>query len=293
MKNNKLKIKRWLFVGITAGMFLLISFGTVGASSITEDKVFELVNKERIAQNLPGLVKNDYLTKAAEEKAEDMLKNGYFAHTSPAGITPWHWLEKNGYIYKYAGENLAMNFTDAENQNQAWMESRTHRENILNKNYQEIGIAVKKGRIKEHEAVFTVQEFGTRADFVPIRLEKKNDSTNIKVELPKEINAEKNSVLAWEFLPAAIDFRDGKPTYFKFGILTGIGIITVFNFVILLCLAMRIKRKLLQNNKRQILCVISMEEYEDLVRNFKVHARKTYEIHFEKFGLKSQGNKTF
>ena len=53
---------------------------------------------------------NTLLEEAARLKAEDMAKNGYFSHTSPDGKTPWHWLDRVGYAFKYAGENLAINF---------------------------------------------------------------------------------------------------------------------------------------------------------------------------------------
>ena len=96
---------------------------------------------------------------AAEAKAEDMLKNDYFAHTSPEGRTPWHWLKKAGYSYKYAGENLATNYTDAKDQEKAWMKSKTHRENILNKNYREAGIAIVDGKIDGQSSLVTVVFF--------------------------------------------------------------------------------------------------------------------------------------
>ena len=55
------------------------------------------------------LAKSDMLQEAAEKKAQDMIENNYFAHTSPQGKTPWHWVEESGYDYRYAGENLAIN----------------------------------------------------------------------------------------------------------------------------------------------------------------------------------------
>ena len=90
-----------------------------------------------------------------------MIKNDYFAHTSPQGISPWYWYDKDNYDYKYAGENLAINFLKAEDQQKAWMDSPTHRKNIFNPNYQEIGVAVAAGEINNQTAIITVQEFGT------------------------------------------------------------------------------------------------------------------------------------
>jgi len=82
------------------------------------------------------------LDAAAKQKAEDMFQNNYFSHFSPTGVSPWYWINKSGYNYHYAGENLAMNFIDSEEVVRAWLNSPGHRENLLNKNYQDIGIAV-------------------------------------------------------------------------------------------------------------------------------------------------------
>jgi Fe2+ or Zn2+ uptake regulation protein len=103
------------------------------------------------------------LDKIAADKLEDMVENNYFAHTSPKGINPWFWFEKNKYDYKYAGENLAINFMRVEDQHEAWMKSPTHKKNILNSNYKEIGIAVGAGEINGQMGIITVQEFGTLA----------------------------------------------------------------------------------------------------------------------------------
>ena len=105
-----------------------------------------------------------------------MIKNDYFAHTSPAGINPWFWYEKDGYDYKYAGENLAINFLKAEDQHKAWMASPTHRKNILNDKYQEIGVAVDAGKINGQMAIIAVQEFGARDGAAAIPPDGKNFS---------------------------------------------------------------------------------------------------------------------
>ena len=83
------------------------------------------------------------------------------ACTRPAGKDPWYWIKQSGYAYKAAGENLAINFTDAKEQQSAWMKSQTHRDNILNAQYQETGVAVIEGKIKGKNALVTVQLFGT------------------------------------------------------------------------------------------------------------------------------------
>jgi len=142
--------------------FLVFSIQSIQASGMTSAETVKLVNNARTSQNLPELAVNEKLAKAAENKINDMIKNDYFAHTSPAGITPWTWIEKAGYEYKFAGENLAINFSSAEDQQTAWMDSETHKKNILSPDYKEIGAAVKEGTINGEPAMITVQEFGAQ-----------------------------------------------------------------------------------------------------------------------------------
>lgn len=156
--------KKNKFILNLAGMaFLLFVFSNVAlASEINKENIIQLVNQSRNDSGIESLVENENLVRAAREKAEDMIKNNYFSHNSPTGITPWYWLDKNGYDYKYAGENLALGFSLAEDEHQAWMESPSHRKNILNPNYKEIGVAVEKGEIDKKFVTIAVQMFGSR-----------------------------------------------------------------------------------------------------------------------------------
>jgi len=128
---------------------------------VVSSDLAELANKERVALGFQPLKVNQQLTQAAQQKAQDMLNNNYFAHTSPSGTTPWYWLDKVGYKYRTAGENLAKDFTDSKFLHQAWMNSSSHRANILNNKYQEIGIAVVEGTIDGKKTILAVQFFGS------------------------------------------------------------------------------------------------------------------------------------
>ena len=141
----------------------LVFVSPVLASEINAENVVRYVNAAREKEGLEKLVVSEKLTAVATAKVNDMVAHGYFAHTSPAGLTPWHWFEKIGYDYKYAGENLAINFTTAEAQQSAWMNSPTHRKNIMHENYREIGVAVAAGEVNGTLGIIAVQEFGTLA----------------------------------------------------------------------------------------------------------------------------------
>jgi len=129
-------------------------------SSILPSVLVELTNGDRKGADLNQLTINPVLEEAARLKAKDMAENGYFSHYSPTGVSPWYWFDQVDYDYAFAGENLAMDFHDSGAVENAWMESPTHKANILSQNFSEIGIAAYKGEIDGHSTIFVVQLFG-------------------------------------------------------------------------------------------------------------------------------------
>ena len=127
---------------------------------ITPAKMLSLTNRSREDNGLSALIINQKLTGAAEAKTDDMFKYQYFEHNSPSGATPWDWIKGAEYGYRYAGENLAIDFVTAEGTHMALMRSITHRDNIMKPNYTEIGIAVKKGIFDGNESIIIVEHFG-------------------------------------------------------------------------------------------------------------------------------------
>ncbi len=130
------------------------------SSAITSDNIVSLTNQTRENLGLNSLKVSDKLTQAANDKAQDMVANQYFAHVSPKGVTPWSWMAQVGYKYRYAGENLAVHFTSAEGVQEGWLASPSHRANIVNQNYTEIGIGVAMGEFEGFPTTFVVQMFG-------------------------------------------------------------------------------------------------------------------------------------
>lgn len=198
MKQNKQKINQSAIIAISLMLGLFFAF-PVSASEISSANVVKYVNEARLKEGLETLRVSEKLTEVAQAKVNDMVANKYFAHTSPAGLNPWHWFEKVGYDYKYAGENLAINFTTAEGQHAAWMKSPTHKKNILNVNYQEIGVAVAAGEVNGTMGIISVQEFGTLAH--PGVVNEKKDFAPAKDKaIPEEL----------KFVPTVLSTGDQK-----------------------------------------------------------------------------------
>lgn len=130
------------------------------ATDISVNKLHTLVNEERTKENLPALKYNTKLAEAAKKKAEDMFAKNYWSHYGPAGETPWDFILDSGYQYEYAGENLAKNFLFSEGVIKGWMDSKTHRENIVRPEYTDVGYAVVNGILNGEETTLIVQEFG-------------------------------------------------------------------------------------------------------------------------------------
>jgi hypothetical protein len=155
------------------GVLVLISFALANVQSfvwqhsewlvatILPAVVISETNDARSAAALPPLTRSPLLDEAAQLKAEDMAARSYFSHNSPDGRTPWYWYREVGYQYQYAGENLAVHFTDSEAVVDAWLKSPSHRANVMNGDYTEIGIGTAKGTFEGFDTVFVVQLFGT------------------------------------------------------------------------------------------------------------------------------------
>jgi uncharacterized protein YkwD len=144
------------------------------------EKVVDLTNQLREQQGVPPLQKSELLAQTANQKCRDMLMNQYFAHVSPDQDSITTWLERGGYDFAAAGENLAMGFSQAEELVQAWEDSKTHRQNLLDTDYKEIGVAMMSGDYKDVETTFATQHFGA-----PIIKEKTQTETVEPAKLAK------------------------------------------------------------------------------------------------------------
>lgn len=134
------------------------------STNLSIDGIIRETNKQR---NAP-LRENQLLNSIALFKAQDMLTNQYFAHTSPSGKEAKDLADNFNYDYIVIGENLAMGTfkNDAELVND-WMNSPGHRENIVSDKYTEIGVGIVEGIYEDQNVWVAVQIFGTPKDVCP------------------------------------------------------------------------------------------------------------------------------
>jgi len=160
-------------------------------ADITKNALVNMLNQTRGNSGLPALTENSKLNEAAQMKAQDMVQKQYFSHISPQGLTPWYWFLQSGYNYKYAGENLAIGFYDSSEAFNAWLNSPSHRENMLNKNYKEVGTAVLAG-YGQNNAFVVVQLFGSlKPEEIPAKI---NNNTDILPENNEDIIEQENPI---------------------------------------------------------------------------------------------------
>ena len=114
--------------------------GASGSVSSLERQVVDLVNQQRAAYGLGSLTLSATLSNGARLKSQDMQKNRYFDHNSPTYGSPFDMMRSLGITYGSAGENIAMGYSTAASVVNAWMNSPSHRANILNAKFTQIGV---------------------------------------------------------------------------------------------------------------------------------------------------------
>lgn len=161
--NSLKKAKRHFFDISLLLIFVLGIFlypNTAFLKTINKNNILELVNQERQRAGLEMLAQNETLDQAASKKAEAIIASQMFAHEiNDQKFSSW--VKDSGYKYSFVGENLAIDFVSAEGAVKAWLESVTHKQNILNPRFQETGIAVREGTFNNLNTILVVQIFGT------------------------------------------------------------------------------------------------------------------------------------
>lgn len=160
-------------------------------------------NRERSKYNLNPLSLSSSLIESATKKAEAMLDSDCWDHYCPIppGVSPWKWFGDVNYLYESAGENLAEGFSDNETVMKAWMNSPTHRENVLKKNFEEIGIGFASGKYQNRQSNtiivvhFGKPQRGTGSSNFVIAEENKTNLDNIQINYPTQSQTVRKSDL--------------------------------------------------------------------------------------------------
>lgn len=169
LHNSSLLVLALLVLALSGGTYFVKTThpAVLGISySISENELLIDTNAARAANGQPALVMNSQLADAARRKAADMMARDYWAHFAPDGTSPWSFIKAAGYSYDYAGENLAKGFTGSQDVVTAWMNSPSHRENLLSSKYKDIGFAVVEGKLQGEDTVLVVQMFGAQTGAV-------------------------------------------------------------------------------------------------------------------------------
>ena len=150
-------------VFVTSYLFFIYPNEAQMESQMTAE-ILKFTNEDRVKDGLEPLNLNSTLNAAALAKAEDMGLNNYFSHYGPDGKKPWEWINRAQYSYVLAGENLGMNFSTAKAVHDALMDSPSHRQNILNEKYTDVGLAVISCTIDGQKTNVLVEMFGKRGE---------------------------------------------------------------------------------------------------------------------------------
>lgn len=226
-------------------------------TDITSEQLLTLLNSERQKDNLETLNLNPELSAAALNKANDMFSKNYWSHNAPDGTTPWNFIKDSGYVYVYAGENLARGFTTSSDVTKAWLASPSHKENMLSSNYSDVGFAVVSGKLDGEDTVIVVEEFGSRNIAALPKTNNTQDKASRETTIPK-IEVPKGQVE----LVASSQVRN-KPLIDSINLTSNLGafIIILVIFTLISEMAILERRKIAsfaRHNPDHILFLVSM-----------------------------------
>ena len=115
------------------------------ATEMSSSALLSSTNAQRSSNGKSSLKINQQLTTAAQTKADDMIARNYWSHNTPDGQQPWVFVSNAGYKYTKAGENLAYGFATSADTVIGWMNSPTHKANLLDDAFTEVGFGITNG----------------------------------------------------------------------------------------------------------------------------------------------------
>ncbi len=109
------------------------------ATEMSRSSLLAGTNSERNSNGQASLTINSQLNSSAQAKANDMVARNYWSHNDPEGREPWIFFDSAGYVYTKAGENLAYGYATSNDAVIGWMNSPSHRANMLDGAFTEVG----------------------------------------------------------------------------------------------------------------------------------------------------------
>jgi uncharacterized protein YkwD len=138
-------------LGLFAAPGRVLGWDANSFSSAAESQLVALTNQARTSRGLPALKVDSALTSIARWRSKDMIVRDYFSHDipSPPGGRVFNEMDRRGYCYLLAGENIGWNnYPDdvaTQQIQQMFMASSGHRANILGSRWDHIGVGAYKG----------------------------------------------------------------------------------------------------------------------------------------------------
>jgi hypothetical protein len=180
-------ISIYLLTFIVVNSLFGLLFNITATAAVDASELYRMHNEERSKRGLSELSINTKLIDSATKKAKIMMDSNCWSHYCPDGELPWKLFEESGYIYVFAGENLAEGFDSNTKLMNAWLNSPTHRDNIVNSNFDEIGIGFAYGTFQNKKNnTIVVVHFGSQNNSPTLVDKTKNlDSENLKIISPE------------------------------------------------------------------------------------------------------------
>lgn len=104
--------------------------------------LLDTTNAARQSAGLNPLAMEPKLNISAKNKCDDMVNRNYWEHNDPDGHDPYRFITRAGVSFSQAGENLAFGFTDSKGVVDGWIKSPSHKENLMSKDYTEVGFGI-------------------------------------------------------------------------------------------------------------------------------------------------------
>lgn len=156
----------WPYLPVLLALLIILTFSLLHpissqkvlsyATDISGRGLLEATNVKRQENGQKNLLLNQRLSDAAQAKANDMASRDYWSHETPEGEAPWVFIDQSGYAYRKAGENLAYGFKNNDATVIGWMNSPTHRENLLDPDYEEVGFGFANAPNYQHSGQETI-----------------------------------------------------------------------------------------------------------------------------------------